>query len=72
MRAAVCYEFNRPLTVENVHIDPPQRGEVKVRMAATAVCHSDIHYIRGERAAAPPLVVGHILVTAGHILCGWR
>lgn len=59
MKAAVCYEFGRPLVVEEVEIAPPQRGEVKVRMAATAICHSDIHYIEGERAARPPLVVGH-------------
>jgi S-(hydroxymethyl)glutathione dehydrogenase / alcohol dehydrogenase len=59
MRAAVCYEFGQPLVVEQVEIEPPQRGEVKVRMEATAICHSDIHYIEGERAAQPPLVVGH-------------
>jgi Zn-dependent alcohol dehydrogenase len=59
MRAAVCYEFGRPLVVEEVEIEPPKRGEVKVRMEATAICHSDIHYIEGERATQPPLVVGH-------------
>ena len=59
MKAAVCYGFGRPLVVEEVEIDSPRRGEVKVRMAATAICHSDKHYIEGERAAAPPLVVGH-------------
>src|SRR5947209_17941691 len=59
MKAAVCYEFGRPLVVEQVEIEPPRRGEVKVRMEATAICHSDIHYIEGERAAQPPLVVGH-------------
>jgi hypothetical protein len=30
MKAVVCYEFGKPLVVEEVHIDPPQRGEVKV------------------------------------------
>lgn len=59
MKAAVCYAFGEPLRVEEVQIDPPQRGEVKIRMAATAICHSDIHYIHGERDAVPPLVVGH-------------
>lgn len=59
MKAAVCYEFAQPLVVEEVEIDSPQRGEVKVRMAATAICHSDIHFIDGERAAPPPLVLGH-------------
>jgi S-(hydroxymethyl)glutathione dehydrogenase / alcohol dehydrogenase len=59
MRAAVCYEFDQPLSVEDVEIEAPQHGEVKVRLASTAICHSDIHYIRGERDARPPLVVGH-------------
>lgn len=59
MKAAVCRRFGDPLSVEDVEIDPPQRGEVRVRMVATAICHSDIHFIRGERDARPPLVVGH-------------
>ena len=48
MKAAVCYEFGKPLIVEEVEIDPPQTGEVKVRMGAVAICHSDIHLLRGE------------------------
>lgn len=59
MKAAVCYEFGAPLSVEEVEIDPPHAGEVMVRMAAVAVCHSDIHYIRGEWKAQVPIVVGH-------------
>lgn len=46
--AAVCYEFGKPLVVEDVQIDPPQEDEVKVRISAAAVCHSDIHLLRGE------------------------
>jgi hypothetical protein len=30
MKAAVCYEFNKPLVIEEVDIDPPQKGEVSV------------------------------------------
>ena len=48
MKAAVCYEFGKPLVIEEVNIDPPKVGEVKVKIAATAICHSDIHFIRGE------------------------
>jgi S-(hydroxymethyl)glutathione dehydrogenase / alcohol dehydrogenase len=59
MRAAVCYAFNEPLTLDDLEILPPRWGEVRVRLAATAICHSDIHYIQGEREAAPPFVVGH-------------
>lgn len=59
MKAAVCYEFGQPLVVEEIEIDPPKAGEVKVRMAATAICHSDVHLIRGEWGGEVPFVAGH-------------
>jgi len=45
--------------VEELDIDKPKKGEVKVRMAATAVCHSDIHFIMGEMGGGVPFVPGH-------------
>jgi S-(hydroxymethyl)glutathione dehydrogenase / alcohol dehydrogenase len=59
MRAAICYEFGKPLVVEEVEIAPPQVGEVKVRIAACAICHSDVHQIRGQWGGEPPLISGH-------------
>ena len=59
MQAAVCYEFGKPLIVEDLVIDPPQAGEVKVKLAATAICHSDVHLIRGEWGGEVPVVAGH-------------
>ena len=59
MKAAVCYAFGEPLSVEEVEIDPPQSGEVKVRLAATAICHSDVHLVRGEWGGELPVVAGH-------------
>jgi NDMA-dependent alcohol dehydrogenase len=59
MKAAVCYEFGEPLLVEEVAIDPPQTGEVQVRIAATAICHSDIHLVRGEWGGKTPVIAGH-------------
>ena len=67
MKAAICYEFGKPLVVEDITLDPPRKGEVKVRLAATAICHSDIHTIRGE-ARFPtvlPIVGGH--ESAGYV-----
>ena len=65
MKAAVCYEFGKPLVVEEIDIDPPKEGEVKVRMGATAICHSDIHLIRGEFGGRLPVLAGH--ESAGYI-----
>jgi S-(hydroxymethyl)glutathione dehydrogenase / alcohol dehydrogenase len=59
VKAAICYEFGKPLVVEDVTLDPPKTGEVKVRLAATAICHSDIHVIRGELGFTLPVVAGH-------------
>lgn len=59
MKAAVCYEFGKSLVVEEIDIDPPKKSEVKVRIGATAVCHSDIHSIQGELGGSVPLVPGH-------------
>ena len=62
MKAAVCYEFAQPLVIEDLEIDAPHAGEVQVKIAATAICHSDVHLIRGDWGAwgiQPPLVAGH-------------
>jgi Zn-dependent alcohol dehydrogenase len=59
MKAAVCYEFGKPLVIEDLDIDAPRKGEVKVRTAATAVCHSDIHALRGDMPSRTPMVAGH-------------
>jgi S-(hydroxymethyl)glutathione dehydrogenase/alcohol dehydrogenase len=65
MKAAVCYKLGKPLVVEEIDIDPPEEGEVKVKLAATAICHSDIHSIRGELGVKPPFIAGH--ESAGYI-----
>jgi len=59
MQAAVCYEFGKPLVVETVEIDPPQAGEVRVRMVACPICHSDVYDIRGAWGGTTPVVSGH-------------
>src|SRR6266513_4878709 len=59
MRAAVLYETGTPLRVEEVDLAPPRAGEVRVRVAAAGVCHSDYHYMRGDLVANVPLVLGH-------------
>ncbi len=37
MKAAVCYQNDQPLRVEEVTLDAPKRNEVLVRMAASGV-----------------------------------
>lgn len=59
IKAAVCREFGAPLIVEHVELAAPGSGEVQVRMAATAICHSDITYAEGGWGGALPAVYGH-------------
>lgn len=59
MKAAVCHAFGQPLVVEELTIDPPETGEVKVKIAACAICASDIHYMEGAWGGRPPIVFGH-------------
>ena len=59
MRAAVCREFGRPLTIENLEIAEPGMGEVKVRLTACAICHSDVTLIDGGWGGDLPAVYGH-------------
>jgi len=65
MKAAVCYEFGKPLVIEDIDIRPPAPGEVRIKNVATAVCHSDIHLVRGTLPFPPPIVGGH--ETAGYV-----
>jgi Zn-dependent alcohol dehydrogenase len=58
-RAAVCRAFGEPLTIEEIELAPPGPGEVRVRIAACAICHSDISYIEGVWGGALPAVYGH-------------
>ena len=60
MKAAVLYEPHRPLEVEEIDLDGPHAGEVRVRMVGGGVCHSDYHRIDGHTAVGvSPFVMGH-------------
>lgn len=65
MKAAVAYEYGKPLVVEELTMESPHKGEVKVKLAATAVCHSDIHFMSGDLPGPLPFVPGH--ESAGYI-----
>src|SRR3974390_2360194 len=58
-RAAVCRAFGAPLTIESIELAAPSPGEVLVKMAACAICHSDIFYMDGAWGGGLPAVYGH-------------
>jgi len=61
MRAAVVHAFGEPLRIEEVTVPTPGPGEIVVKLAATGVCHTDLHAARGDWAVKPtlPLIPGH-------------
>ena len=60
MKAAVLYAQNTLLKVEEVDLDPPQAGEVLVKIVANGICHSDYSVMKGILQFPPlPTVLGH-------------
>jgi alcohol dehydrogenase len=63
------YATSRPLSIEEVHLDPPGAGEVLVKIRAAGLCHSDLSAINGDRPWPMPIVLGH--EAAGEVVeCG--
>jgi S-(hydroxymethyl)glutathione dehydrogenase/alcohol dehydrogenase len=59
VRAVVFSKVDEPILIENVDLSPPRFKEVRVKIAAAGVCHSDLHVRRGEWVLPSPLVMGH-------------
>ena len=67
MKAAILRETcsnrpfvdSKPMSIEEVEIDPPQSREVLIKIKAVGLCHSDLVAITGERAKPMPIVLGH-------------
>ena len=59
--AAVVHEFAEPLRVEDIPRRPLEREQVRVRIEATGLCHTDIHAAHGDWPVKPsaPFVPGH-------------
>ncbi|WP_181911327.1 alcohol dehydrogenase catalytic domain-containing protein, partial [Mycobacterium tuberculosis] len=53
------YWRSKPISVVELHLDPPDRGEVLVRIEAAGVCHSDLSVVDGTRVRPVPILLGH-------------
>lgn len=69
------YAESRPLSIEEVELDPPGPDEVLVQIKAAGLCHSDLVAINGERPKPVPMVIGHeaagIVVETGTAVAGF-
>lgn len=61
MKAAVYYKGEKNLRIEEVPTPEPGPGEVRVKVAACGICHTDLHYLDHGVATfkEPPMIPGH-------------
>ncbi|MGV0911331.1 alcohol dehydrogenase AdhP [Martelella sp. FOR1707] len=68
MKAAVVRQFGKPLVMEEVAVPSVGPGQILVEMAASGVCHTDLHAAEGDWPIKPepPFIPGHEGV--GHVV----
>lgn len=59
-KAAIALAAKEPLVVDDIQVAPPQEGEVRIKIAATALCHTDAYTLGGlDPEGLFPCVLGH-------------
>jgi len=85
-QGVVSRRAGEPARVEDILLDPPGPGEVLVRIQASGVCHTDLHYKLGKIGDEFPYLLGHegagIVLQAGegvtavsegdYVVLAWR
>ncbi|KAK7286907.1 hypothetical protein RJT34_22255 [Clitoria ternatea] len=77
-KAAVAYGPGKPLVVEHVLVDPPQKMEVRIKILYTSICHTDLSAWQGKNEAqhAYPRILGHeasgIVESVGEGVCDMK
>ncbi|MEI5521525.1 Zn-dependent alcohol dehydrogenase [Streptomyces brasiliscabiei] len=59
VRAAVLPAVGAPLEITGIELPDPGPGQVRVRLAAAGVCHSDLSLSDGTMRVPVPAVLGH-------------
>lgn len=61
MKAAVVRELGEPLVIQEVPVPEPNENQILVRIAATGICHTDLHAAKGDWPVKPkpPFIPGH-------------
>ncbi len=76
-RAAIIRTAPSDLEVVDIEVEDPRQGEIRVKMVAAGLCHSDYHLVSGDSAPGHlPMVLGHegtgIVETVGPDTPGWE
>jgi len=59
-KAAVAFAANEPMKVVDIRVGAPKAGEVRVKVIANALCHTDVYTLSGQDAEGKfPSILGH-------------
>lgn len=59
-KAAVAWEPKKPLSIETIEVGAPKAGEVRIKILATGVCHTDAYTLSGiDPEGLFPCILGH-------------
>ena len=50
---------SKPLSIEDIELDPPGSNEVLLKVGGAGLCHSDLSVMNGSRPRPVPMVMGH-------------
>ncbi|RYR16979.1 hypothetical protein Ahy_B03g061799 isoform C [Arachis hypogaea] len=66
-KAAVCWGLGMTVKLEEIQVDPPKSGEVRVKTLCASICHTDVLGIQGSPYVNGfPLVPGHEGIGRGY------
>ncbi|MGV2922421.1 alcohol dehydrogenase catalytic domain-containing protein, partial [Streptomyces alfalfae] len=75
VRAAILPAVGSPLEIAAIELPEPGPGQVRVRLAAAGVCHSDLSLSNGTMRLPAPAVLGHegagTVVSVGEDVTGY-
>jgi S-(hydroxymethyl)glutathione dehydrogenase/alcohol dehydrogenase len=58
--AAIAWEAKKPLSVEEVEVAPPGKGEIRMKVLFSGVCHTDAYTLSGsDPEGVFPSILGH-------------
>ncbi|XP_024005438.1 alcohol dehydrogenase-like 5 isoform X2 [Eutrema salsugineum] len=60
-KAAICRKAGEALVIEEIHVDPPQAYEVRIKILCTSLCHTDLSFSKLDTGPLVrfPRILGH-------------
>lgn len=59
-KAAIAWEAGKPLSVEDIEVEPPKANEVRIKILFTGLCHTDAYTLSGDDPEGDfPVILGH-------------